>query len=812
MGDAERNRRRAAPRTDDLCLDRRAPRRRLRLRARRRLRPEGRHRARRSGVEVACRRGRLRPRRRPRRGRAQSRRRRRLPGRALLLHETHISAPRRTRRPLRARPHDAARPRLRDSRRRRAAHRLRPPLQGRDEWPHEPPLLVVHLARRLELPHPRPRARRPAERTRHRRRDVPRGTRRLVLRLHADRLRPAQPADELGLPAHVGRLQARDHARAVRGDQDAGLLLEERLRALPQAAWLLLPGPAYAVHARRGRARPHPLRPLEGRRAEGERREAARPERDVARRRTLRRRRGPRHRLLRTLRGAYGRRGAAAPRQAPPPLPRPPRARRLRRDARAPGARRRLHDPRTGGRCHGCRPRALLPPLQRGRRLPAVAHRRRRLLRPHVPLPRRPRRRQGRHPGRLHPEGEVHLLARHVLPLDRLRPRRGPRRREHAPQAPLPRQSHRPAPRPRPPLRGRRLHGPHPGLRELHERPARLRDGLGRAERPHLRLAVRQLPAARRERDPRGAGRRRGAAAQPDVARGDGARRGLLRRHRPGALRAHLHDLLRARAPGRLPHHPERPRRRHLHVRRARPLRRRDLDPLEGGLRRVLQHLRQRGPERQAPRERRPQDRERPRAGHGRARRDGDQRRPHEDDVRPREAPPRVLRGGVVRHPVDVPLPHAPRPHHEDQPRAARDERLHHPQRHGVLGLVPAPPPARPRLPPRLPRAEELLEAARRHRRPLRPHGLLLDGRPGLPRGRTPLPRLAGGDLPLRPGGADAREPLGRDPRPPRLHGPRGPQQQPHRPDARLRRQAADRHRHHPAPPVQGGEGAALRV
>ena len=167
----------------------------------------------------------------------------------------------------------------------------------------------------------------------------------------------------------------------------------------------------------------------------------------------------------------------------------------------------------------------------------------------------------------------------------------------------------------------------------------------------------------------------------------------------------------------------------------------------------------------------------------------------HQDDARPRPPAPRVLRRGVVRHPVDVPVPEPARPHHEDQrgPHPIRREDRGEGPR--LLGLVRAAAPERPRLPARLRRPEELFKAPCRHRRALHQAGPLPRGLPGLPRGVPPLPRLARGYVPLRPGVSDAVPEVERDAGADGLHRPHRPQQPPHPPAARLRDQDPRAHR-----------------
>ena len=215
------------------------------------------------------------------------------------------------------------------------------------------------------------------------------------------------------------------------------------------------------------------------------------------------------------------------------------------------------------------------------------------------------------------------------------------------------------------------------------------------------------------------------------------------------------------------------------------------MDSVERRLRRGFQRLRRRSAARHSARERRPQDRERTRPGYGCARRHGDQRDPHEDDVGPRPPSPQLLRRGVVRNSVDVPVSLAPWPHHE----AERRQDALRPEDGGegprLLGLVRSPAPVRPDVPPRLRGAEVVLEAPRGDRGPILEAGPPRRRGAGLPRGVPPLSRLARGVVPLCAGNTAAVAPLGRRAGADGLHRLPRPEQQAHGEPARLRGVAA---------------------
>ena len=109
----------------------------------------------------------------------------------------------------------AARPLLRKSRGGGAALCLCAVAQGRHERSDASDLLVVLVGRALGLRHYRTGVADAAERAQCGVDHALRRVGRVVLHLHADCLGPAQSADELGLSAHMGRIQARHYARSV---------------------------------------------------------------------------------------------------------------------------------------------------------------------------------------------------------------------------------------------------------------------------------------------------------------------------------------------------------------------------------------------------------------------------------------------------------------------------------------------------------------------------------------------------------------------------------------------------------------------
>jgi hypothetical protein len=177
-----------------------------------------------------------------------------------------------------------------------------------------------------------------------------------------------------------------------------------------------------------------------------------------------------------------------------------------------------------------------------------------------------------------------------------------------------------------PARRGPAAAGHPPVAERLRRRAAAHRRRRG-AERPPLRLAVRQLGARRHSGHP---GRlrllvpeRRGfrsRVGRPDQRAGHGrarlsaahdAQRRLLRRHRSGPVRADLHDLFGRRPLRRLSHHPERAGRQHVHEHHPRPLRRHDLHPVARGQQRGVPQVRRRRQRRPHPGWGRHQDRKR---------------------------------------------------------------------------------------------------------------------------------------------------------------------------------------------------------
>ena len=337
---------------------------------------------------------------------------------------------------------------VRDSGRGSSHRGVRAAEERRDERPHAPVLVVVLLADRVELRPSRARVGDAPERTFRRGRGVFRAARRLVLRVHAHRKRSPQPADELGLPAHVGGLQACDPARPVRGNR----LPDPEVRGDPQLL--------------RGEGKPQGVLAVDD-----------------------------------------------------------------------PGAR-------------------VLPS--------------------HELPPDRPCEREGRPAGRLHPEGEVHFLPRDARALDRLRARlcggvRAFARDEEGRAARGARKDDCLCRGCTDDCRLVRVSADRQLLRQLpswSERD-RVQARRQRAERPHLRLAVRRVPARRREGGEGADCRRRGAASRPRLAAGDGSVLDLLRRDRPGAFCPDVHDLFGGLPSRRLPYHAERPCGRHLHVGRT---------------------------------------------------------------------------------------------------------------------------------------------------------------------------------------------------------------------------------------------------